>query len=209
MNIVKGYTCTMYWINRWPIYTLNFFTYISSGDKKVMEITWLEWSGASTSLAAKRSAAFIWKLHCHWLKGLSWLQWSGASTSLTTNRSAAFIWKLRCHWLKSLSKRQIANSNANPNDLVVSSQAAGAYHLSNDVLCQAKVGGAVSYVQVSVSTNDGHLVSTATDRPSELFNHSKTRYQGIFMAWIVWNNHVKKDCQRYAETRHFHTTGHV
>ena len=61
-----------------------------------------------TNLLTNGSAAFIWKLHSHWLKGLRrHLQWYDNITSLLTNGSAAFIWKLRSHWLKGLRQRHI------------------------------------------------------------------------------------------------------
>ena len=56
----------------------------------------------------------LWKLRCHWLKGLRqcqiavvrqgpvWLQRFGAVRTLLTNGDAAFIWKLCRHWLKGL-----------------------------------------------------------------------------------------------------------
>ena len=82
------------------------------------------------SLVANGSAAFKWKLHCHWLKGLwdvsnlcqqSWDSWSGipirtlspslgpvlliayeSNASFVANGGAAFKWKMHFHWLQGL-----------------------------------------------------------------------------------------------------------
>ena len=84
-------------------------------------------SDAVTSFLTNGSAAFIWKLHCHWLRGLRQrqiaivIQGPGPCLTITTwrwrkrlTKCQRSFQKLRRHWPKRLCQRHVAMVRHNP-----------------------------------------------------------------------------------------------